>query len=157
MSDSAGIDLYSVEELLVSDGDSYLFEGGFLYKIPEKTYLNWVRENPDERASIVTKWLPIAIKGEDGILAWHPDLESFISELHSRRNVLPVLETRLYPNSFVWGAGSPHLQPMLQLLEIWLKHPVLRLRQWAHQQTIQIRREIEHFDKMHSQLWNNDV
>ena len=157
MSDSAGIDLYSVEELLVSDGDGYLFEGGLLYKIPEQTYLNWVRENPDERASIVTKWLPIAIKGEDGILAWHPDLESFISEFHSRRNVLPVLETRLYPNSFVWGPGSPHLQPMLQLLEIWSKHPVLRLRQWAHQQTIQIRQKMEHFDKMHSQLWNNDI
>jgi hypothetical protein len=157
ITNSTGIDLYSLEDLLVSDGDNYLFEGGLLYKVPEETYLHWVRENPDKRASIVTGWLPIAIKSEDGTLAWHPDLESFILEFHSRINVLSVLENRLSPNSFVWGPGSPHLQPTLHLLEIWSEHPVSKLRQWAHQQAIQTRQEIEHFDKMHSQLWNNDV
>lgn len=151
------INFYALNELLTSDGDSYFLEGGLLYELPSEVYLDWVREDPDERASTVISWLPIARKRDDGTLDWHSDLENFILEFHGRENVLSVLESRLYPKSFIWRPGSPHLQPILRLLEVWFEHPASSVRQWAHQQVIQTRQEMEHFDRMHLKHFDADV
>lgn len=120
---------HRIDWLLRRENDAY--QGpGFLFDLPEALYLDWARKDPLHRASIVMKWLPITRKNDAGDLEWHPSLKNFISEFGDQDNVLGALSSRLHPLSW-WGPLLPHLQPQLKLLESWLAHPNLKIRQWA--------------------------
>ena len=103
---------------------------GLLYAIPAGLYLEWARKDPARRASLVMKWLPIAMKSEDGSLVWHFALENFISEFGNHEKVLAALSSRLHPRSY-YGSLAPHLDPLVKLLESWFTHPYPEVRHWA--------------------------
>ena len=120
---------HRVDWLVSSAHDNY--QGpGFLFAIPADFYLEWAREDPGNRASIVMKWLPVTMTNEGNNLEWHPALKSFILEFGEAEDVLPALSSRLHPLSW-YGSLTPHLQPQIKLLESWLLHPSQKVRQWA--------------------------
>ncbi|MCS6292671.1 MAG: hypothetical protein H8J66_06305 [Nitrospira sp.] len=120
---------HQINWLFRDEHDNFL-GARFSSAVPANLYLEWVREDPSNRASIVTKWLPITTTHESGNLEWHPAIKDFISEFGEVVGVLPALSSRLHPMSG-YGSVAPHLQPLIKLLESWLKHPSQMVRQWA--------------------------
>jgi hypothetical protein len=117
-------------EQLVEFGHDNNLGSGVLNALPAGLYIEWVRQNPKKRASIVMHWLPIADKSADGSLSWNPALESFITEFGGQDHVLAQLAMRLHPRSW-WGSIGPHLEPLIPLLDKWFSHPSAAVRQWA--------------------------
>jgi hypothetical protein len=122
---------HRIETLIGSEHDDHMGPG-FLHAMPADLYLEWVREDPVRRASIVMKWVPITIKREDGTLAWHLALESFVSEFGGEEGVLDALSSRLHPRAW-YGSLTPHVEPLLKPLESWASHPQPKVRQWVRE------------------------
>jgi len=107
---------------------------GFLFDLPEAHYMDWARQDPLNRASIVMKWLPVTKLNDAGDLEWHPTLNRFLSEFGDQDGVLGALSSRLHPLSW-YGPLLPHLQPQIALLETWAAaHSSPKVRQWARDQ-----------------------
>jgi hypothetical protein len=121
-----------LEHLINTESDDN-FGAGPLFSLPPKTYLDWVRKDPANRAAIVAKWLPIATKNEAGGLSWHPAIESFVQEFGSHQGVLKGITMRIRPSPS-WGSVVPFLEPWLPLLRSWLAHPMAEVQAWAQQQ-----------------------
>ncbi|MGC4098230.1 MAG: hypothetical protein QM706_14040 [Nitrospira sp.] len=122
---------HRIEQLVMTDRDNY--QGpGFLFAIPGDIYLEWARKDPVHHASIVIRWLPITSTTQEGSLAWHPALESFISQFGNEPSVLGALSRRLQPMSW-YGSLKPHIEPQIKLLELWTTHQQPRVRQWARE------------------------
>ena len=119
---------------------------GLLFSLPANLYLNWARKDPARRAGIVVRWLPIAIKAEDGSLSWHPALVDFVSEFGAEPNVLSGISRRLQPSSW-WGSLTPFLEPLLPLLGSWSGHQIPEVRRWVRKQIEYIRAEIRRADQ----------
>jgi hypothetical protein len=115
---------------------------GLLFGLPENLYLDWTRRNPDDRATIVMDWLPIAVKANDGTLSWHPALEAFVREFGAKKGVLAGIGIRLHPRSW-WGSVAPFLEPLIPLLESWDTHPLPEVRSWAEQSIVHLKKQIE--------------
>jgi hypothetical protein len=81
------------------------FGPAVLFKLPERIYLEWVREKPEERAPIVVQWLPITDQLVENCPSWHPAIERFIAEFGEINGILPKIAARFYPSSF-WGSLS---------------------------------------------------
>lgn len=122
---------YRIENLVMSEHDNYMGPG-FLFAIPADIYLEWARKDPAQRASLVMRWLPTTIKTEEGGLAWHPALESFVVEFGNEPAVLGALWRRLHPMAW-YGSLKPHIEPQIELLESWTSHPKAQVRQWARE------------------------
>lgn len=106
-------------------------KAGLLFSIPSDVYLNWVRENPTQRAALVMRWLPIVTVGdEDGALFWNRALEAYVNEFGEKDGVLAQLATRFLPRAF-WGPLGRQLEPLLPLLKKWRSHPSRGVREWA--------------------------
>ena len=136
---------HRVDDLLESDREDNLGPG-LLFSLPADLYLNWARKDPARRAGIVVRWLPIAIKAEDGSLSWHPALVDFVSEFGAEPNVLSGISRRLQPSSW-WGSLTPFLEPLLPLLGSWSGHQIPEVRRWVRKQIENIRAEIRRADQ----------
>ena len=115
----------------MSEHDHYMGPG-FLFAIPADIYLEWASKDPAHRASIVMRWLPITMKTEEGGLAWHPALESFVAEFGSEAGVLGALASRLHPRAY-YAPLRPHIEPQIKLRESWVTHPQPKVRQWVRE------------------------
>lgn len=122
---------HRIEGLVMSEHDDYMGPG-FLFAIPADIYLEWASKDPAHRASIVMRWLPITMKTEEGGLAWHPALESFVAEFGSEASALGALASRLHPRAY-YAPLRPHIEPQIKLLESWVTHPKPKVRQWARE------------------------
>jgi hypothetical protein len=122
---------HRIEQLVMSEHDDYMGPG-FLFAVPSDLYLEWARKDPANRAPILLKWLPITIKAEEGALAWHPAVASFIAEFGNDPAVLGALASRLYPHAY-YGSLSLHIAPQINLLESWASHPQAKVRQWVRE------------------------
>lgn len=124
---------HRIKQLVMSEDDNSM-GAGFLFAIPADIYLEWARKDPATRASLVMRWLPVTSQTEDGGLAWHPVLGSFIAEFGNEPTVLGALSRRLHPMSW-HGPLKPHIEPQIKLLEAWTTHPQARVRKWARDRT----------------------
>ncbi|MDH5195100.1 MAG: hypothetical protein OEW32_15545 [Nitrospira sp.] len=122
---------HRIEQLVMTDHDNYMGPG-LLFEIPADIYIEWTRKDSAHRASIVMRWLPITTKTKADSLAWHPALESFISQFGNEPAVLGALSRRLQPMSS-YGSLKPHIEPQIKLLESWTSHPQPKVRQWARE------------------------
>ncbi|MCK5295318.1 MAG: hypothetical protein KAJ75_00380, partial [Alphaproteobacteria bacterium] len=118
---------FNFKNLIEFEDDDSL-GAGLLYTLPNNLYLEWVREDAQNRAHIVMEWLPIANKAKDGSLSWHPALESFITEFGSQEYVLESLSGRLQVRSWS-GSIVPYLKSRIPLLETWKLHKQENVRQ----------------------------
>lgn len=133
--------VHMLENLLKFDHDNHL-DKGLLYSLPAEIYLDWVRQNPEERAHVVVNWLPIATKNEGGTLSWHKAMEGFVSDFGDNDKVLSAIAGRFYPT--LWGGSLvPHLELLLTLLEQWFSHSKVGVRAWANDQKCRVEKKIK--------------
>lgn len=118
---------------LIGTGFGDNLAAGPLGGMPEAIYLDWVGKDPDNRAAEVLRWLPVAVKGDQGALSWHPAVESFVLKFGSHASVLQALARRMHPTSWS-GSLVPYLEPWIPLLRVWEQHPLVEVRNWAHRQ-----------------------
>lgn len=98
--------------------------------IQPSQFLAWVRAEPEKRAATAVDWLPIAERGTNGVLSWHPELEAYIAEFGNTPGVLEALTSRLHPKS--WSGGlAPYLEPIVPLVQTWTAHENPAVREWA--------------------------
>ena len=76
LSKSSRVGFYA-NQLLAGGHDDHLSRG-LEFHVPPKIYLDWVREDPKQRAAIAVPWLPVAMKNEDNSLRWDGELVEFI-------------------------------------------------------------------------------
>lgn len=120
--------------------DDYLSQGIGL-DIPPGTFVTWVRAAPQERAAKAVGWLPVAVKAEDGVLRWHPEMEAFITEFADQPEVLPAVARRFHPRSW-YGSLAPYLEATLPLIEVWTTHSNSKVRAFANEINTILRRQI---------------
>ncbi|PKN63133.1 MAG: hypothetical protein CVU57_20940 [Deltaproteobacteria bacterium HGW-Deltaproteobacteria-15] len=132
---------HRLEQLIQPDHKDHLGRG-LLHSLPESFYLEWVRKDAPNRASIVVEWLPVAKKEEDGTLTWHPALQDFIAEFGNQDRVLRTVASRLHPRSWS-GSLVPHLERQLKLVKSWSAHAHPQVRKWARCQVAAIGAQIE--------------
>ena len=119
---------------LIGSGFGDNLAGGPLGGMPEAAFLDWVAKDLDNRSGAILGWLPVAVKGEQGALSWHPAIESFVSRFGSHASVLQALARRMHPTSRS-GSLVPYLEPWIPLLRTWQRHhPLAEVRSWAQAQ-----------------------
>lgn len=139
------LERHQVRQLLKPNHDDH-FGAGLLFGLPQRLYLDWVREDAEKRAPLASEWLPIAKRNDDNSLAWHPAIESFVTEFGNVPSVLGVISRRMYPSSW-YGSLVPHLRPWIPLLKTWLNQPHLEVRTWAQHQVERLEECIESQEK----------
>jgi len=133
---------------MIGPSDDDFLGGGILFDLPAPLYLDWARNNPAVRARLVLSWLPVATRGQDGLLRWHPSLESFVLEFGSANDVLRELAARLLPRAWA-GSLVPHLKDSVVLLRSWEDHPLPEVQRWVREQVGYLENKIrqeEHSD-----------
>lgn len=115
---------------------------GVLFGLPAQLYLNWAREAPDQRASIVAGWLPMISVGADGRRHWHPATLAFMEEFSRADGALSALASRMRPSGWS-GSLVPYLEPWLPLLEELRDHGNGTINRWAISTRSGLQRQIE--------------
>lgn len=117
-------------------------EGGLLSELRPEWISDWVCGAPSRRASWPVTWLPVATKGAEGQLWWHPVIEAYVRQFHAVPGVLDELTVRLYPTSWS-GSLVPYLTTFVDLLAAWANHPEPAIRAFANARRRQLLLEVK--------------
>jgi hypothetical protein len=116
--------------------------GGILGKVDENVMIEWARERPEARlpalAHVILPWIPKEDPQQTqpmegaGPLTWSSVGLRLIVEASDPLPVLDAYEQRLHPSSW-WGSLADILDERVKLIEEFLEHPDIRVRDWAAQ------------------------
>jgi hypothetical protein len=131
-----------VEEIVaqpVSDDLIKRFFGGVLRDdsdreanthIDSGVLLDWVREDPAERAPRIARFIPYAAQNEEGSLNWSPLALELIDAAPDRAAVLEAFEQRFWTGAG-WGSFSSRFVRRKPLVRAFLEDSDAGARRWA--------------------------
>ncbi|MCB0534013.1 MAG: hypothetical protein KDD14_17560, partial [Saprospiraceae bacterium] len=133
--------------------ESTMYSEGALFSNPENLPLlfDWCRNNAPKAPQLIAGIMPTASKSENGDIEWHSFAKRIIDSFGDDDRLLNELHANFGSYS-TWGSSVPYLESKLQLLELLKDHKIKRVRNWANDYIVEIRKSIQ-LEKIRDEEW----
>ncbi|MBR8234220.1 MULTISPECIES: hypothetical protein [unclassified Burkholderia] len=103
---------------------------GPLYGIPESECFAWADADAPNRSPFLCEFYPLLDKDDAGNMMWNPAMERLAARYGEHAAFRDALTSRLHIGAWS-GSLIPYLEAYFAPLEVWYRHTVFQLAQWA--------------------------